>query len=297
MKRKKHLIILLAMLLVLIAVWLVFGKHKTVSVNDIATAFNGQSESGIGKHPVKSDFSTKLDVSVQNKIVTTTDKAGQQQDSLTSEMDADYKAYILDPDTPIVESLGGLIELANEGNGDALFNLLMASESCRYFKTDEYCPGTGLEERSGTPATFYAALKDAASKGSLTAMTILGMYVPSPFKDKQDLLQNRFLRALMAEVVTEHNVAVREYLEIAAQRGHLPALLIAAEYFASDPAVDPDREKAAFYLLAWQELVILDQPAEVIPAHLRANILDPMSADAYARVKAMAENFAAQFKP
>ncbi len=293
--RNRYIALLVGLSLVLVVLWLVPGKDEAISEAVISTENSHVPESAVGKG-IANNIAVG-DVLPQAGLADRPNPDKQQDDNLASEMDEDYKKYILDFTTPITESIHGLITLANEGNGDALLKLLGAAGECREHKTPEYCPGTGLAEMGDVPGYYYVVLRKAAEQGSSMAAVILVEAIPSPFKNKQEMQQDVFKRALFSEILADHNMAVREHLDIAAQRGHLTALMTSAYYYSSRTDVDPDREKAAFYLLAWQELAIIDFPGAIISADLQASVLDPMNADAYARVQYRAERFAAQFKP
>lgn len=179
-------------------------------------------------------------------------------EAVEEEISPEYREFLLNNTSPIKEVLTGLILLANQGDGDALMALIMHAESCRtYDGAVEYCPpGSMLFDYGREPEGFYVLIKDAARKGSLHAMTVFVGLAPAPFDTykPEQMIENKQLRALVADVVTQHNEDVRGFMDVAAQQLHLPAIREAAYFYAFSPIVDPSRETSALYIMAWSQI-------------------------------------------
>ncbi len=200
---------------------------------------------------------TRAPVELTINSLVSNEAADADNETVEEEISPEHREFLVNPDSPVGEVLEGLIQLANKDDGDALMALFLHAEACR--RRDgaaEYCPGTGLFDYGRHPAGKYILMRNAASKGNLYAMTMLGSFAPSPFSiyTPEEMVENKQMRALFADVVTEHNEDVREFMDLAIQRLYLPAILSGAYFYAFSPIVDPSREKSALYIMAWSQI-------------------------------------------
>jgi len=291
--QKRYSVAIITALTVLVGTWMLIGSDATSSrqaISDDQVNLDGQKQF-LEPEIVKNDDLDKTksgDLALSSLAAVQSD--GNQQEDTSPEINEGYKNYVLDPETPIADALPGLIRLANQDNGDALFRLLVASDNCRSMEGSEYCPGKGLADLSSDQGSTYFLMRKAASKGSLEAMTFLVHLAPPPFKNKEEMAQNGLMRATFAEIVNEHNESAIHYLESAAQSGYPAALLESANIYAFGDIVDPDREKSAFWALAWSK--VTDNP---IPGYIQAAVIDQMDPDVYQDIDERATRFTDQF--
>ncbi len=210
------------------------------------------------------------------------------------EISSEYREFLVSPDSPVGEVIEGLIQLANKDDGDAMMALILHADNCRkHDGAAEYCPaGTELFDYGRYPAGKYILMRNAASKGNLYAMTILSSFAPSPFGiyTPEEMIENKQKRALFADVVTEHNEDVREFMDIAIQQLYLPALIGGAYFYVFSPIVDPSREKSALYIMAWSQ--ITGQP---IPDDLLV-VVNSLDTSVYAQIEKGASLLAERYQ-
>lgn len=208
------------------------------------------------------------------------------------EIDQDYKKYLLEYDGPISDIFPDLVKLAKQGDGDVSFRLIdFAMGFCTLKeKDDSHCPD-GLEKYVVEKSSLYHVVRSLAKSGSLMAMANLQFYIPPPFKNREDFINNVILRSRNPEIVTDYYVSVREYLDIATQKGSPLAMLRMADlYISGNGIVDPNRNIAAFWMLSWSEIT-----GKPISNFTHEMFLDPIDYDSLKNLEKRAENYAKQF--
>jgi len=208
------------------------------------------------------------------------------------EIDQDYKKYLLEYDGPISDIFPDLVKLAKQGDGDVSFRLIdFAMGFCTLKeKDDSHCPD-GLEKYVVEKSSLYHVVRSLAKSGSLMAMANLQFYIPPPFKNRKDFINNVILRSRNPEIVTDYYVSVRRYLDIATQKGSPLAMLRMADlYISGNGIVDPNRNTAAFWMLSWSEIT-----GKPISNFTHEMFLDPIDYDSLKNLEKRAENYAKQF--
>jgi len=213
-------------------------------------------------------------------------------ETLKQEIDQDYKKYLLEYDGPISDIFPDLVKLAKQGDGDVSFRLMdFATAFCTLKeKDDSHCPD-GLEKYVVEKSSLYHVVRSLAKSGSLMAMANLQFFIPPPFKNREDFVNNIILRSRNPEIVTDYYVSVRRYLDIATQKGFPPAMLRMADlYIGGNGIVDPDRNTAAFWMLSWSK--ITGKPTSSFTYEM---FLDPIDPDSLKNLEKRAEHYVKQF--